>query len=132
MRHSVQSGAQDRGEVAYSYNRRNEIARSKGFASYSEYRRATEFANKSTDFTRATGGKAGGMTGARLDEARLFYQAFKQGDKNDYRIRRTHGQLAVKMQNGKPVGAKAKWFVDVEGLMDADTWRILYPRGRRD
>lgn len=117
--------------MAYSYARRNEIAQSKGFASYGEYRRTTEFANRSQDFQREIG-RVGGPKAANLADAKLFYQAFKQGDPNDYRIRRTQGRLTVKMQDGKPVGAKAKWFIDVIGLMDADTWRQLYPRGRRD
>lgn len=116
--------------MAYSYQRRNELAQAKGFASYSEYRRATEYANKSRDFNRIVG-TAGGTRAQNLDEARIFYQAFKEGDTDDYRLRLRNGRPVVRMVDGKPVGAKAKWIIDVAGYVDVDEWKERYPRGRR-
>lgn len=118
--------------MAYSYSRRNEIAQSKGFANYGEYRRATEFARKSEDFNRLVGGEVGGRSGANLDIARLYYQAFKQGDPKDYSIQTRNGKPVVRMKDGKPVGAKAKWLIDVAGYVDdVDEWRRRYPNGVR-
>lgn len=118
--------------MAYSYERRNELARTKGFASYSEYRRATEFANRHDDFVRHVGGTAGGTRADNLDIARLYYQAFKLGDKDDYSIQTRNGKPIVRMVNGKPKGAKAKWLIDVAGYVnDAEEWKRRYPAGHR-
>jgi hypothetical protein len=118
--------------MAYSYSRRNEIARAKGFDSYRDYRRTVEFANKSKDFGMHVG-KAGGRTGENLDMARLYYAAFKESDPKDYGIQTSKGRPIVRRgKDGKPKGAKAKWLIDVAGYVgDADEWRRRYPNGVR-
>lgn len=117
--------------MAYSYQRRQELAREKGFSSYGEYRRATEFANRDKEFRRIVG-EAGGSKGRNLAEAKLFYQAFREGNPDDYRLRRNKaGDLVVRMRGGKPQGAKAKWIIDVAHYVDQDEWRQLYPKGKQ-
>lgn len=116
--------------MAYSYNRRNEIARSKGFSSYGEYRRATEYANRSREFEQKVG-HAGGYKGENLDAARTYYQAYKEGEPNDYTLHKRGGKLVVTIKDGKPSGAKAKWVIDYAGYVDEAEWRRRYPRGRR-
>lgn len=118
--------------MAFSYERRNEIAREKGFSSYPEYRRVTEYARKSEEFARFVGPEVGGRTNANLDMAKLYYQAFKQGDPNDYSIRTRNGKPVVTTKDGKPVGAKAKWLIDVAGYVDdSEEWKRRYPAGAR-
>jgi hypothetical protein len=116
--------------VAYSYARRQALAREKGFTSYGQYRRATEYARKSPEFQRIVGG-VGGARGENLDAAKTYYQAFVQGDKDDYSLRKSHGNRVVKIVDGKPRGAKAKWIIDYAGYIDEEAWRERYPRGRR-
>lgn len=118
--------------MAYSYQRRNEIARDKGFSGYSEYRRAVEFANASDDFTSIVG-TAGGYAGENLANARLYYQAFKLSDPKDYSIQTSKGRPVVrKGKDGKIKGAKAKWLIDVAGYVgDAEEWKRRYPSGTR-
>lgn len=118
--------------MAYSYDRRNALARERGFASYGEYRRATEFANRSADFQNLVG-EAGGRSGKNLAQARLYYQAFKQSDPKDYAIRTRRGRPVVTTgKDGKIRGAKAKWLIDVAGYVgDAEEWKRRYPQGVR-
>jgi hypothetical protein len=132
--------------VAWSHERRNELAREKGFRNYSEYRKVVSYANKPLKHSRSsqgvrstrnefqqTVGNAGGRKNANLDEARLYYQAFKETPENDYRIRTKNGEPVVKYENGRPVGAKAKWLIDVMGYVDdAAEWKSRYPTGKRD
>jgi hypothetical protein len=101
--------------VAYSYARRNQLARDKGFESYSDYRRQTEFASRDPNFRQFVG-RVGGSDAANLDMARLHYQAFKVSP-DDY----------------GPNSAKARWLIDVAGYVrDLDEWRRRYPNNRRE
>lgn len=120
--------------MAYTYGRREQLAREKGFASYTQYRKATELARRSPEFQRIVGPDVGGPKGANLDMAKLYYQAFKLGDKDDYSIQTRKGRPIVRIgKDGKPRGAKAKWLIDVAGYVDdASEWRQRYPTGHRE
>lgn len=101
---------------------RNRLARERGFKNYYEQRRATEFANKQELFTDATEGGVYRIEGEsraeyneRVRNARTFYDAFKRNP-DDYSVD----------------GPKAKWFVEVVGLMTIEEWRKHYPNGVRE
>jgi len=115
--------------MAYTYARRNELAREKGFDSYSHYRRVTEFADESNLFSQESG-----VEDPRNDLAlaKLFYQAFHEGDPDDYSVQLRKGQVVVKIVDGVPTGAKAKLFIDYFGYVaDAEAWAALYPTNTR-
>lgn len=118
--------------MAYTYERRNELAREKGFASYSEYRRATETANRSVEFQRLIGTEVGGRDAdpEDLEMARAFFLAFKKGGENDYSIRTDKNGEPIIGPNGE--GAKAWWLIKVAGYVDdAAEWKQRYPNGVR-
>lgn len=102
--------------MAYSYQRRNEIAREKGFKNYAEYRKITEYAKKSGDFRNFVGEKVGGREGANLKDAKEFYEAF--GNKKN-------------ADNYSVDSPKAKWLIMMGYVQDRDHWRDLYPTGTR-
>lgn len=117
--------------MAYDYARRDALAREQGFASYYDKRRELEFANKAREFRRHIPEGAGGSQHRNFDEARLFFQAFKTGGKDDYRVyRNRRGELIVR-PDGR--GARAKWIIDVAGYVaDYDEWRQRYPHNVRE
>lgn len=109
--------------MAYSFARRTELARERGFRSYREQREVIRYARESlveggyqgrqrwpTDWSlpRANDRES-------LERAKLFHRAFKEEPNNYSRN-----------------GAKARWFVEVEGIMTYDEWQQRYPRGRRE
>ncbi len=105
------------------YQRRSELARERGFSSLGEQRRAFAFAKKSQGFQGTQYGQAsytqyyGTPRANRAGDAervRLFYAAFHDNP-DDYSVR----------------GPKARWFVEVEGIMTYDQWQEGYPRGVR-
>lgn len=116
--------------MAYNYARRDALAREQGFESYYDKRRTLEFANDPRgNFRKVIGEKAGGQRQAHYDDARLYYQAFKTGPKNDYRaITNAQGQLVIR--NGR--GARAKWLIEKAGYVTYDEWLALYPAGTRE
>jgi len=103
-----------------TYAKRNELARRRGFKNYSEQRKATEFANESEMFEENVGkvsrtGKSREEYNEEVEYARVFYQAFKV-DPEDY----------------SATGAKAQWFVKIEGAMTYQEWAQHYPNGVRE
>ncbi len=106
--------------MAYNFARRTELARERGFRSYSEQRKEFEYARRSESwqYGQTSYVEQYGMPSARnpadVRRVRLFYQAFKVNP-DDYSAK----------------GAKARWFVEVEGIMEYDEWRERYPTGVR-
>lgn len=102
------------------YQRRNVLARERGFASYSQQRKEFEYARRSESwqYGQTSYVQLYGIPNARnpadVARVRLFYQAFAVNP-NDYSAR----------------GAKARWFVEIEQIMDYDEWRERYPTGVR-
>ncbi len=103
-----------------TYQRRQELARERGFTSYSQQRREFEYARRSegwqygqTSYTQHYGTPRTSNP-ADIARVRLFYQAFKVHP-NDYSVN----------------GPKARWFVQVERIMEYDEWRERYPTGVR-
>jgi len=129
--------------MPYNYARRKELAALRGFADptgktnpYTYYRKVTEFANKSEQFTTGVGDGAGVDEEGEehnLDTARLFYEAFVLGDEDDYNVYTRNGKIIVKYDaHGKPMGAKAKVIVDVlHYVSSAAAFRRLYPTSTR-
>lgn len=115
--------------MAYSYARRDELAKEQGFASYYDKRRTLEFANAPrSSFVKVIGHKAGGQRHANYEDARTYYQAFKTGPKNDYRIyRNTRGEIVTR--GGR--GARAKWLIRAGYVSSYEEWLELYPNGKR-
>ncbi len=102
------------------YQRRSELARERGFASLGEQRRAFSYAKRSeswqygqTSYVQAFGVPRTNRPGD-AERVLLFYRAFALSP-DDYSAR----------------GAKAQWFVEIEGIMDYDEWRERYPTGTR-
>ena len=115
--------------MAYTYARRQELARAKGFESYYQYRKVTEYADESTLFAQESG-----IEDPRedLDLAKLFYEAFVAGDPDDYHVYMRKGKIVVRYIDGKPSGAKAKLFIDHFGYVaDAAEWAARYPNNNR-
>lgn len=117
--------------MAYDYARRDALARAQGFDSYYDKRRTLEFANNPRgNFLRVIGERAGGQRQAHYDDARLYYQAFKEGPKNDYKAY-TNAQGELVTRRGR--GARAKWLIEKAGYVDSyDAWLALYPNGKRE
>lgn len=64
---------------------------------------------------------------------KLYYQAFKLQDPDDYSLQTRNGRAVVKMVKGKPRGARAKWLIDVARYVDdSQEWRRRYPNGVRE
>lgn len=103
-----------------TYERRQELARERGFTGYSQQRREFEYARRSESWQYGQTsyvqhyGMPRASNPADVARVRLFYQAFAMNP-NDYSIG----------------GAKARWFVEIEGIMDYDEWRERYPTGVR-
>ena len=97
--------------------RRNELARERGFKSYSDQRKQFEKAQKARTFRAAEGDRK--LRADRPGDAakvREWEETFYGPDKDDYSV----------------TGPKAKWFVDVLGQYTYDEWRDLYPGGVRE
>lgn len=112
--------ARSRAQNHAVYERRNELARERGFLSYSQQRREFEYARRSESWQYGQTsyveqyGLPRASNPADIARVRLFYQAFKIAP-DDYSVN----------------GAKARWFVTVEGIMEYDEWRERYPTGVR-
>lgn len=102
------------------YQRRQELARERGFASYSQQRKEFAYARQSESWQYGQTsyvqhyGIPRTSNPADVARVRLFYQAFAVNP-NDYSIG----------------GAKARWFVEIERIMEYDEWRERYPTGVR-
>lgn len=107
--------------MAYSFARRNELARERGFRSAGEQRKWFEQAQRSTAMRGAVPGveSRGGKLPLRADRdaavVRQFHDAFYGPDKDDYSVR----------------GKKARWFIDVLHEYTEEEWERLYPEGVR-
>lgn len=107
--------------MAYSYQRRNELARERGFKNYAEQRKWFEQAQRSKAMRGAVPGveSRGGKTPLRANRdaevVRQWHEAFYGPDRDDYSV----------------TGPKARWFIDVLGDYTEDEWRELYPLGVR-
>ena len=122
--------------MAYSYARRVELAKLRGFGDpsgrtnpYVYYRAVSEYVRDDALFSEETG-----VETAREDfaAASLFYEAFERGDEDDYSIHVRDGEIVVEYVDGKPVGAKAKLLIDIFGYVtDPAAWRELYPTQTR-
>ena len=126
----------------YNYARRVFLARQRGFVDpsgkvnpYTYYRRATEYANADEQFTTAVGNTGVDAYGTEhaLDEARILYEAFVLGDKDDYSIHMRNGKPVVKYDDdGTPIGARAVALITIlKYVPSAAAWRRLYPTKTR-
>lgn len=117
--------------MAYSYQRRDELARQQGFDSYYDKRRTLEFANAPrSSFLRVIGERAGGQRHQHYEDARLYYQAFKGGPANDYRA---YVNAEGEMVTRRGRGARAKWLVEKAQYVESyEAWLELYPNGKRE
>lgn len=112
--------ARTKAQNAATYQRRVALARERGFTSYADQRKQFAYAvqSESWEYGQASYVEQYGIPRASNPDdvplVRLFYQAFKLAP-NDYSVR----------------GAKAQWFVDVEGIMSYDQWVEHYPTGKR-
>lgn len=103
-----------------TFQRRNELAKERGFRSYYDQRKQFEYARRSESWQYGQTsyvqhyGMPRTTNPADIARVRLFYNAFALHP-NDYSVR----------------GAKARWFVEIEGIMDYDEWRERYPTGVR-
>jgi hypothetical protein len=142
--------------VAYDYRRRTELAREKGFANYTEYRNATEYAFERGRFRGTNSGRDFETFATwtppvirrneivepgryRGDQVRAYWLAFGRAShgtrskrkewEKDYSVV-TRNRRVVIGPTGK--GAKAYWLINVAGYVpNATVWRALYPRGLR-
>jgi hypothetical protein len=130
--------------MAYTYARRVELARARGFTdpsgkmnSYTYYRTSMEFANSSPLFLKASGGQRAGIgeftkTPYVVNEAKDYYEAFKRGDEDDYSVHMSGGKpVIVYDEDGVPHGAKAKVLIEMGLVPSAAAWRRLYPSKTR-
>lgn len=107
--------------MAYSYARRNELARERGFASAGQQRKYMEQAQRSKAMRGAVPGieSRGGKLPLRANRdaavVRQFHETFYGPDKNDYSV----------------TGHKARWFIDVLHEYTEEEWADLYPEGVR-
>jgi hypothetical protein len=100
-----------------TFQRRNELARQRGYASYGQQRRALTLAKESDLFQRWYDEFYGLDTirdPAYARAVRTYWEGFHV-DPNDYS--RTSG--------------KARWFVEYEELMSYEEWEERYPNGVR-
>lgn len=131
--------------MAYTWERRQELARARGWAGATEQAKAIKFAKESTEFSRLTGIDKRDIRADKLallpdvkgqsghGVVQLYYQAFKQGDPDDYTLRTRNGRPVVRQVDGKPEGARAKWLIDIANYVDdSQEWRRRYPNGVRD
>lgn len=133
--------------MAYTWARRQELARARGWLGATEQRNAIAFAKASPEFSRLTGidrrdiradklpllGDVKGQSASGI--VKLYYQAFKKGAPDDYNLVTNRlGQPTVAVDDkGVPHGAKAKWLIDIANYVDdSDEWRRRYPSGVRD
>lgn len=107
--------------MAYSYARRNELAKQRGFSSSTEQRREMEKAATSKAMVgavpdiRSTGGKLPLRADRDHAVVRQWHEAFYGPQKNDYTVN----------------SPKARWFIDVLGEYTEEEWADLYPDGVR-
>jgi hypothetical protein len=101
-----------------TYQRRNALARERGFSSYSEQRKAERLAKESDLYQRWLEEQGKERVSLRdpdqVAALRTYYQAFHQQPDN-YQV----------------TGPKAHWFTDYEEMMTADEWEERYPMGVR-
>ena len=122
----------------YTWERRNELARERGWSGATEQENALSYARESRDFSRLTGIGRGKIRADRLtrDETalvRLYYQAFHLQDPDDYSLQTRNGKPTVRIVNGVPRGARAKWLIDIAQYVDdSQEWRRRYPNGVRE
>lgn len=101
-----------------TFGKRDALAKKQGFKSYGEKRKILKYAKDSDDFADVTNRDTDEIRGDDPEvrqQAKLFWDAFKENP-DDY----------------SPTGPKARWFVEVEGLMSYDEWKEHYPRGVRE
>jgi hypothetical protein len=115
--------------VAYTFARRTELAKERGFSSYYDQRRSLELANADDDFIEFVGPVDARSPRDRLEMAKLHRQAFSTSPKDDYSVHVRRGKVVV-LPDGR--GAKAKYLIEVaEYVDDVAQWRNLYPTGSR-
>jgi hypothetical protein len=97
--------------------RRNALAQQQGFRNYYEKRVALRDAAASNLFERWADGFEGSRTARNREYVRAvqtYWQAFK-----------------LEPDNYRRNGAKARWFVEYEEIMDYAEWEERYPLGTR-
>lgn len=107
-----------------TYQRRNDLAKERGFKSYADQRKQFERARKARTFRAALpanelrDGRADIRTNRRSDVrlVRQWEETFYGPDRDDYSVN----------------GPKAKWFVNTLDDYTPDEWRDLYPNGVRE
>ncbi len=115
--------------MASIINRRNELARERGFRNYYDQRMALKQANADEQFTEFVGPVRANSPADVLAMAKLHRQAFYTSPKDDYSVHVRRGRVVV-LPDGR--GAKAKYLIEVaEYVDDVAQWRNLYPTGSR-
>lgn len=104
-------------ETRAVYVRRDQLARERGFKSYSDQRKQFQRARKARTFKAAIGDKKIRTNNAGdVANVRQWEETFYGPDRDDYSV----------------FGPKARWFVDVLDQYTYDEWRDLYPGGVRE
>jgi hypothetical protein len=98
-----------------THARRNELARERGFKSYAEQRKVMEYARDSELVEDINPEPLRSDNAEDRKLARTYYDAFVTNP-NDYGAD----------------SAKAKWFVEYEGLLTYKEWTEHYPNGVRE
>ena len=98
-----------------TYQRRNELARERGYKSYSEQRKIQEKAKGAFVWENADLGDPSMKSSEDRANLLLFKKAFFD-----------------EPENYATDGPKAKWFVEVAGIMTEEEWLEHYPNGIRD
>lgn len=133
--------------MAYNYARREELAKQKGFASYTEYRSATEYAKGTGRFAGTRSAKdfrlfSGAYTEKTpniVADARAYWLAFGRPSHSKGQTKYEDTYSVVTDKNGDVIigrngkGAKAYWLIKIAGAVPTvEVWRALYPTGRRN
>lgn len=95
--------------------RRNELARERGYKSYAEQRKIQEAATGAFVWENADLGTPSMKNAEDRENLLLFKRAFFD-----------------EPENYATDGPKAKWFVEVAGIMTEEEWREHYPNGIRE
>lgn len=96
-----------------TYARRNALARERGFNNYAQQRKELAEASRSNAWR---GPKPRANRPSDIERTKIFHQAFENpANADDYSVN----------------GAKAKWFINVVGVMTREEWLEHYPTGLR-